>query len=96
MMAKRVEEKERITIYAKQAERQELLRKVLEYTQAGSISEAIFTALAELMEYKEREEKAEGTRALGKAQGMWADDPEIERAFELIAKGWEDWEIQGY
>jgi len=95
-MTEKLEEKERITIYAKQEERQELLRKVLEYTQADSISEAIFTALAELMEYKEKQEKAEGAKALEESQGIWADDPEIERAFELIAKGWEDWEIEEY
>jgi hypothetical protein len=95
-MAEKLEQKERITIYAGQEERQELLRKVLQYTRADSLSEAIFKALAELMEYKEEQWKAEGAKALEESQGLWAGDPEIERAFELIARGWEDWQIEEY
>jgi len=88
--------KGRITIYAEQQERQELLKKVLEYTQANSISEAIFAALSELMEYKEKQYKDEGAKILAECQGMWADDPRIAEAFETIAQRWEDWEIERY
>lgn len=96
-MAKPVKTKKgRITIYVEQEERQELLKKVLEYTRAESISEAVFAALAELLEYKEAQQKALGEKTLEESQGIWANDPEVERAFKLAAKGWEDWRIEGY
>lgn len=76
-MAKPVKMKKgRITIYVEQEERQELLKKVLEY--------------------KEAQQKALGEKTLEESQGIWADDPEVERAFKLAAKGWEDWRIEGY
>jgi hypothetical protein len=80
---------ERLTLYVK-PEHQELVRWVQEYTEAKSLSEAVFLALAELKKViKERQ-----LEALEQTHGIWKDDPEIENAFKELEEGWEAWRRQ--
>ncbi len=84
--------KDRFTIYAKQKERKELLEKVLQYVDSDSLSEAIFKALDQFVEMKEKRRKNRMKRHAAKTKGIWADDPEIDKALEEIDKRWETWE----
>lgn len=77
---------ERVTLYVK-PEHRELLEWARAYTQARSLSEAVFSALADL---KVRV-KAGQIRALEETQGMWRDDPRIAEAFAELEKGWKAW-----
>jgi len=78
----------RITIYAAQEERRELLRKLLAYTKAKSLSEAVFIALAEFVKTQEEQGGAELPE---ESRGAWADDPLVEKALEELEEGWKRW-----
>ncbi|HHW43901.1 hypothetical protein GFC01_16535 [Desulfofundulus thermobenzoicus] len=66
---KELEKYGRITLYAAQKERKELLKKLMEYTKARTVSEAVFQALSFYVEQA-------GTRSkqnlLARSRGIWA------------------------
>lgn len=68
------------------------MEKVLAYVDSDSLSEAIFTALEQCVELKEKRKKNRMKRHAAKTKGIWADDPDIEKALEEIEKRWETWE----
>ncbi len=79
----------RLTLYVK-PEHQELLEWVQHYTQAHSLSEAVFAALSELKALiRERQ-----VQALEQTHGLWKDDPHIAKAFRDLEEGWERWRKQ--
>ncbi len=82
---------DRVTLYVRSKKRKELLRRVREYTRAKSTSEAVFAALAELLAYKEKEERARTLAALESTQGAWAGDRKVEQALEWLSEGWKGW-----
>jgi hypothetical protein len=57
-------------IYAGNPERKELLQQLLDSTQAHSVSEAIFIAVAEYLKQSKRSKKATG-RAFASLEGLW-------------------------
>jgi len=76
----------RLTLYVKPAHR-ELIEWVQEYTQAESLSEAVFSALADLKTLiKERR-----LQALKESHGIWEDDPKVAEAFQELEEGWQRW-----
>lgn len=80
---------ERLTLYVK-PEYRELLEWVQHYTQAQSLSEAVFSALSELKALiKERQ-----LQALEQTHGLWKDDPHIAEVFRELEEGWERWQKQ--
>jgi len=74
----------------RQKERQELLRKVLEYSGANSISNAIFTAIEAYIAEIEKS-LANRLQLAQKTKGIWANDPKIEEAFKELEQRWEAW-----
>lgn len=32
---------------------------------------------------------------LEKTKGIWADNPEIEKAFKIVQEGWKEWHLEG-
>jgi len=93
---KQLKDYNRITIYIGQEKRKKLLKQILEYTQASSISEAIFKILTEFMEERERRKKAKREKAAEKTKGIWANDLGVDKAFEEVDKRWQTWRIKGY
>ncbi len=80
---------QRLTLYVKPQHR-ELVCWVQAYTQADSLSEAVFSALAELKALiKERQ-----LQALAQTHGIWKGDPKIAEAFKELEAGWEAWRKQ--
>jgi len=80
---------ERLTLYVK-PEHRELVQWAQEYTQAKSVSEAIFSALADLKTLiRERR-----LQALEETHGIWKDDAGIADAFKELEEGWEKWRNQ--
>lgn len=77
---------ERLTIYVR-PEHKVLVQWVQEYTQARSISEAVFSALADLKALV----KARQLQALEETQGLWKDDANIADAVKEVEEGWEKW-----
>ena len=90
-MASQIRARKRITIYADQRERQELLDWTRNFTRASSTSEAIFQALEMLRSQTQKSKKKKGAEALAKTKGIWANDPKLEEVFEKISEGWNDW-----
>jgi hypothetical protein len=80
---------ERLTLYVR-PEYKALLQWAQEYTQARSLSEAVFSALADLKALV----KARQLQALEETQGMWKDDANIADAFKEVEEGWEKWRGQ--
>jgi hypothetical protein len=80
---------ERLTLYVR-PEHKALLQWVQEYTQARSLSEAVFSALADL----KASIKARQLQALEETQGIWKDDANIAAAFKEVEEGWERWRRQ--
>jgi hypothetical protein len=80
---------ERLTLYVK-PQYHELVEWVQEYTQADSLSEAVFAALADLRALiRERR-----LQALEQTHGIWKGDPKIRGAFKELEEGWEGWRKQ--
>jgi hypothetical protein len=80
---------ERLTLYVKPQHR-ELVEWVQEYTQADSLSEAVFSALADLkVLISERR-----LQALAQTYGIWKGDPKVREAFKELEEGWEGWRKQ--
>lgn len=79
----------RLTLYVR-PEQQELLHWAQEHTQARSLSESVFAALAELKALV-REKRLQ---ALEQAHGIWKDDTRIEEAFRELEEGWDKWRRQ--
>lgn len=77
---------ERVTLYVK-PEHRGLLAWAREYTQARSLSEAVFAALADL----KARVKARQLQALEETHGIWEDDSQVEGALEELEKGWRTW-----
>jgi hypothetical protein len=86
-MAMKVKSQERITLYIR-PEHRGLLQWAKEYTQADSISEAVWQALRALRDSV----KGRHLRALEETHGIWRDDPQIEEAFRELEAGWEEWQ----
>ena len=57
-------------IYAGNQERKELLQQLLEHTQAKSVSEAIFIAVAEYLKPIKRSKKA-ASHTFSSLEGLW-------------------------
>lgn len=91
----RIDIKDRITIYVGTEERKELIRELIRYTGASSVSEAIFLGISELLNGARERKRRKGKRVLEKVRGIWADDREIERAFEAVEEGWRGWKVEG-
>lgn len=81
----------RITLYARQKERKALLDKVIRYTGANSLSDAIFTVLSEYVREKEKS-RGDVLEVLERTKGIWAGDEKIEKALEEIEKQWQAWD----
>ncbi|MCI0439015.1 MAG: hypothetical protein L0177_07755 [Chloroflexi bacterium] len=80
---------ERLTLYVK-PEHQALLNWVQDYARAKSLSEAVFSVLAEFKALvKERQ-----MQALRETHGIWKDDPLIDDALKELEEGWEKWRRQ--
>ncbi len=77
---------QRLTLYIT-SERQQLLKWAQEYTQAVSLSAAVFLVLAELKALV----RDKRLQALEKAHGIWKDDAMIEQAFIELEQGWRQW-----
>jgi len=86
----------RITIYVGQGKRKELLKQVMEYTQASSISEAIFRVLTEFMREREQKQKERREKVAEKTKGIWANNLGVDKAFEEVDKRWQTWKIEEY
>lgn len=80
---------ERLTLYVK-PEYQALVQWVQEYTQADSLSEAVFSALANLKALM----RGRTLKALEQTHGVWRDDPKIAEAFKELEERWEAWRQQ--
>ena len=80
---------ERLTLYVK-PEYQALVQLVQEYSQADSLSEAVFSALADLKTLM----RERSLQALEQTHGIWKDDPKIAEAFKELEAGWEAWRQQ--
>jgi len=85
---KELEKYGRITLYAAQKERKELLKKLLKCTNANNLSEAVFQALSFYVEQADKKFKND---LLTRSKGMWADNPEIDQALNELERGWEEW-----
>lgn len=57
-------------IYVGNKERRELLKKLLEYTKAGSVSEAIFIAVANYLKQEEQQGK-QARKKFSSLEGLW-------------------------
>lgn len=57
-------------IYVGNEERRELLKKLLEYTKAGSVSEAVFIAIANYLQQEEQRGK-QGRKKFSSLEGLW-------------------------
>ena len=93
---KQVRNHHRITIYVGQEKRKKLLKQVMEYTQASSISEAIFRVLTEFMREREQRQKESREKVAEKTKGIWANDTGVDKAFEEVDKRWQTWKIEEY
>ncbi len=78
---------ERLTLYVK-SEHRELLLWVRQHTQAGSLSEAVFQALAELRSLVRKR----NYHAWKRSHGLWKDAPEVEQAFQELEAEWRAWQ----
>lgn len=79
----------RLTLYVK-PEHQKLLEWAQEYTQAKSLSEAVFVALADLKALL----RARQIEVLEQTHGIWKDDAKIATAFAELEEGWQAWRKQ--
>jgi len=91
---KQLRDYKRITIYVGQEERKKLLNQILEYTQAPSVSEAIFKVLTEFIRDREIRKKAIRKKVAEKTKGLWANNLEVEKAFEEVDKRWQTWKME--
>jgi len=91
---KQLKDYKRITIYVGQEKRKKLLNQILEYTQASSVSEAIFKVLTEFIRDREIRKKAIRKKAAEKTKGIWANNLEVDKAFEEVDKRWQTWEVE--
>lgn len=76
----------RLTLYVK-PQHQALLRWAQEHTRAASLSEAVFSALAELQALLKKRQ----LQALEATHGIWKDDPRIQEAFQELEAEWKAW-----
>ena len=79
----------RLTLYVR-PEHQELIQWVQQYSQAKSLSEAVFSVLNELRAVVEEKQ----LQALEETHGIWKDDPKIAQAFKELEEGWRRWRKQ--
>ena len=78
----------RVTLYAAQKKRRELLKKIMERTNAKTLSEAVFQAISYYIEHTDKKTKEE---LLAQSKGIWGNNPDIDKAMAELAQGWEEW-----
>ena len=79
----------RVTLYAAQKERKELLRKLMQQAKGKTLSEAVFQALSIYLKHAEKKSK---DQLLARSKGIWADNPDIEKALGELERGWTEWQ----